>query len=142
MSDAEYDALKARLAGSSIFVQEDAPTCTVGQPGQRGQKSGEASLDYAKMGAIYVVPGLAVSLAEEDLEVWSWRVWHGRVGRGSLAPLLELRQAGCQLCVAAVPSAGAHVWGWRRQLAPWFCGLGAVRLRGRYALRTVRDQHN
>ncbi|GAB4820823.1 hypothetical protein N2152v2_007869 [Parachlorella kessleri] len=57
MTDAEYDALKARLSASSIFVVDDAPACSLGNaPGKRGQKAGDAATDYAKMAALYGVP--------------------------------------------------------------------------------------
>ena len=39
MSDAEYDELKQRLAGSSVYMlPREGPVCTLGKPGVRGQK--------------------------------------------------------------------------------------------------------
>ena len=62
MTDAEYDALKARLSGSSIFVVDDAPACSLGNaPGKRGQKAGDAATDYAKMAVLYGIPAGVVS---------------------------------------------------------------------------------
>lgn len=39
MTDAEYDALKQSLAGSSVYtLPREGPVCTLGKPGVRGQK--------------------------------------------------------------------------------------------------------
>lgn len=63
MSDAEYDELKARLAGSSVFLLPRAgPACTLGKPEEpRGQKQAEAQADWVKMAALAIPPPLIVS---------------------------------------------------------------------------------
>lgn len=61
MTDAEYDALKQSLAGSSVYtLPREGPVCTLGKPGVRGQKQGEAQTDYVKMLLLTVPPALIV----------------------------------------------------------------------------------
>lgn len=39
MTDAEYDALKKSLAGSSVYtLPREGPVCTLGKPGERGKQ--------------------------------------------------------------------------------------------------------
>lgn len=88
MSDTEYDALKQSLVGRSVFtLPREGPVCTLGKPGVKGQKQGEAQTDYAKMLLLTVPPTLIVS---------SGGLSHGEQGN---APLL-----GCSpLPMAAAP---------------------------------------
>lgn len=62
MPDEQYDALKASLAGSSVFaLPREGPACTLGQPGTpRGQKQAEAQPDWLKMAALAIPPPLLV----------------------------------------------------------------------------------
>lgn len=63
MSNEEYDALKASLAGSPVFaLPREGPSCTLGKPDSpRGQKQGEAQTDWFKMAALAVPPPLVIA---------------------------------------------------------------------------------
>lgn len=65
MPDEQYDALKASLAGSSVFaLPREGPACTLGQPGTpRGQKQAEAQPDWLKMAALAIPPPLLIASA-------------------------------------------------------------------------------
>ena len=77
MSDAEYDALKQSLGGSSVYqLEREGPVCTLGKPGEKGQKQGEAQTDYSKMLLLTVPPALAVSspaLGQRRVQRRAWR---------------------------------------------------------------------
>jgi len=98
MSDAEYEALKGRLAGSGVFqLRGEGPTCSLDRPNIRNQQSGEATTDWAKMVALQLPALLAVSgwLVERVLqgrvgqaECWGWvwvKGWYGEAAGAAAA---------------------------------------------------------
>ena len=104
MSDADYDALKARLvaASSSIFAPRgEGPSCTIGAPGQRGQQAGEAQVDYLKMLALQLPPPLAVSAAGVRAAPAGWCA-RGRLLRSAAGCwVLGAKRLGAQVhCIA------------------------------------------
>ena len=64
MSDAEYNTLKASLAGSAVFsLPRSGPVCTLGKdPSKRGRTVNEAKPDYLRMAVLAAPAPLAVSL--------------------------------------------------------------------------------
>ena len=75
------------LQDSSIFVVEDAPTCSLGNaPGKRGLKSGPAEADFGKMAALNLPPVLLVG---GELGYW------GGTGRGRATRMV--RRAWCDV---------------------------------------------
>jgi hypothetical protein len=83
LSDAEYDALKARLVGSSVFLLPRAgPACTLGKPDEpRGKKQAEAQADWVKMAALTIPPPLIVRRRQRLLcqHPLCTRCFHGAV---------------------------------------------------------------
>ncbi|EFN52597.1 hypothetical protein CHLNCDRAFT_59756 [Chlorella variabilis] len=63
MSDEQYEALKASLAGASVFaLPREGPSCTLGKPDTpRGQKLAQAQADWLKMAALAVPPPLVIA---------------------------------------------------------------------------------
>lgn len=63
MSDADYDALKASLAGSPVFsLPRSGPVCSLAKdPSKRGRTEGEAKPDLLRMGVLAMPAPLVVS---------------------------------------------------------------------------------
>lgn len=85
MTDAEYDALKQSLAGSSVYtLPREGPVCTLGKPGVRGQKQVGA---VDAMGLLFNTPGAA------------WRRRRARAAAAAVRARPRLAVAWLQSCL-------------------------------------------